>query len=225
MKTLNAIDLAVPHFARSNYAVDNPSFPIIGATVSRGCEQPFVALESPHRPRARILAGTAVRAHQIERVPVGEVAAPAALAKAGPEGADVHRFHAEDDVEHAQIRLMAACGALVDDRGGMIALGRERGRGCRILHAFERLRDDDRVAVDRAEPERPPAHDLLRGVFNRSGQLPDLDVHRALHDDRARRGRIACPAGREDKREQKRDEQFHGASRVAAFERLLNVDC
>jgi hypothetical protein len=131
-------------------------------------QQTFVGGEAAHRARIRILAGTAFRAHQIERVPLGYVASPACHAIAGLERAEIDRVRAEDDVVHVHVGDMASRRALVDDRDRTVTLGGDRGSGRRVLHALEGLGDHDGVPVDRAAPERPAADALFGRVLDRA---------------------------------------------------------
>jgi len=92
-----------------------------------------------------------------------------------------------------QIGLMAAGRALVDDRDGMVALGAERRRGRGVLHSLHGLGHDDRMAVERAGPERPAAGVLLGRLLERGDERTGLAIHRALHDDRPRRWKFGAP--------------------------------
>src|SRR5258706_7350660 len=85
VKQLDAIDLAVPDLARSDHAVDDAPFAIQVSSAPRRRQQTRLALEAAHRARVRILAGAAVRAHQVERIPFLDVAAAPAGAIAGLE--------------------------------------------------------------------------------------------------------------------------------------------
>ena len=168
MEALDAIDLAVPDLARTDHAFDDASLPIQASDAPGGVEQALIGVVAPHRARIGILAGAAVRARQVEGVPIRQITAFAARAISGLERAKVDGIDSENDVEDLEIGFVPAGGTLVDDRRGMIVIRGERGGRGSVRHAFERLRDHHGIAVDGAAPERPPEDLFLPPVLERA---------------------------------------------------------
>src|SRR5262249_18916104 len=184
VKQVNAIELAVPDFARSNDAFDDPALPIRAARAARRVEPRRIATQPSHRARIRILSPAAIRPVQVEWTPLRHVAAAAPRAKSRLERSEIDGLDAEDDVEDVDVGLVAARGALIHDGRRTVSFGGQGGgRGC-VLHALQRLRDHDGIAVNRADPESKLADALFARVGEGGRQSADLDVHRALNDDR-----------------------------------------
>src|SRR5713101_8212272 len=82
-----------------------------------------------------------------------------------------------------QAGVVTASRALVDDRTRMVVLDPDDGRCSGVGHPLEGLRDDDRMAVQRAAPEGPSSDALNAGVIQSDGQLLDFQRHGPLYDD------------------------------------------
>src|SRR4029453_8208718 len=102
---LDAIELAVPDFARSKDAFDDLSSLVPVADAARCREQSSVARKAARGPRVGFLPRAAFRAHQVERVPVRDAAALAPPSIPGLERSEIDGFGAEHDVEDVEIRL------------------------------------------------------------------------------------------------------------------------
>ena len=80
MEPLYAVELAVPDFAGSDHPFNDATLAVQMLHAHGRVEQLLAGLEAPDEVRVRVFAGAAFGLHQVQRLPLTEIAALSGLA-------------------------------------------------------------------------------------------------------------------------------------------------